>query len=87
MAQTDWYVYLLQCSDNTLYTGVTCDLQRRLHEHNHTSRGARYTRSRRPVTLVYHEQVSDRSSAQQREASIRRMDAAAKRRLYTSGKT
>lgn len=47
-----WHLYVLECSDGTLYTGVTVDVTRRLLEHNHTKKGARYTRRRRPVTLL-----------------------------------
>jgi putative endonuclease len=49
---SEWYLYVVQCADDTLYTGITTDLKRRVHEHNHTPRGAKYTRSRRPVELV-----------------------------------
>ena len=73
MCDTRWYVYILQCGDGTLYTGVTTDLTRRLAEHNHGSRGARYTRTRRPVTLIYQEHVADRRTAQQREYAIRKL--------------
>ena len=68
-----WHTYLLQCQDNTLYCGVTTDLTRRLHEHNHTNKGAKYTRTRRPVTLVYSEPHPDRSSACKREAAIKKL--------------
>lgn len=47
-----WYLYVVRCADGTLYTGITTDLARRLHEHNHSARGAKYTRSRRPVALA-----------------------------------
>lgn len=79
-----WYVYILRCSDNTLYTGVTTDLDRRLHQHNHDGKGAKYTRARRPVELVYQERAVNRSAAQQREYHIRRMSAAQKRDLIRS---
>ena len=87
MQPANWFVYILRCSDNSLYTGVTTDCERRLHEHNHSPRGAKFTRARRPVTLVYHETVADRSSAQCREAQIKRFTAAQKRQLIdaTSG--
>lgn len=64
------WVYLVRCADDTLYTGWTTDLQRRLQTHN-AGRGARYTRTRRPVTLVYQEQVPDRAAALRREAEIK----------------
>ncbi|MFT5397027.1 MAG: putative endonuclease [Gammaproteobacteria bacterium] len=70
----DWTVYILRCSDNSLYTGITRDLNRRLNEHNHNNRlAAAYTRARRPVTLVYQEAHIDRSSASKREAVIKKM--------------
>ncbi len=75
----DWTVYILRCSDNSLYTGITRDLNRRLNEHNHNDRlAAAYTRSRRPLTLVYHEMHVDRSSASKREAMIKKMTKAEK---------
>ena len=61
-------MYVVRCSDDTLYTGVTTDLKRRLHEHNATRRGAKYTRVRRPVRLIYFESYEDRSSAQKAES-------------------
>ena len=73
-SHNNWYVYILQCSDNTLYTGITTDVDRRLDEHNHDNqKGARYTRCRRPVTLIYHETVPDRSSASKREAQLKKL--------------
>jgi putative endonuclease len=66
-------VYIVQCSDGTYYTGIAIDVHKRLHEHNHTQKGARYTRSRRPVALVYTETLHDRSSALKREYAIKKM--------------
>ncbi len=66
-----YYCYLLHCADDTLYTGVTTDLARRLEEHN-SGQGSRYTGSRRPVRLVWQEEHPNRSSAQRREAEIKR---------------
>ena len=71
---TSWYVYLLRCSDGSLYTGITSDLERRLAEHNAGApRGARYTRTRRPVRLVWHMCCDSRSSAQKEEHRIRKL--------------
>ena len=67
----DWYVYIVRCSDSTLYTGITNDLERRVDEHNCKKSGARYTRSRRPVELVYYERVESKSSALKREHLVR----------------
>jgi len=77
-----YYVYMLECADGTLYTGITTDLQRRIDEHNHSPKGARYTRVRRPVRLVYSEEHTDRSSASKREYAIKKkMDRKAKYKL------
>jgi predicted GIY-YIG superfamily endonuclease len=80
VSRTMWFVYVLRCSDQTLYTGITTDTDRRLAEHNE-GRGARYTRSRGPVALVYIERAPDRASALQREYEIKRMKAAEKREM------
>ena len=58
-----YYVYILQCADETLYTGICTELDRRVEEHNSSAKGAKYTRARRPVKLVYFETYIDRSSA------------------------
>lgn len=66
-----WYVYMLSCSDDTLYIGVTTDLARRVVEHNTSPKGARYTRPRRPVSLVYSEEHTTRSEATKRESILK----------------
>jgi putative endonuclease len=76
----EWFVYVVRCSDRSLYTGVTTDTGKRVVEHNR-GRGARYTRARRPVKLVYLEKAAGRAAAQRRESEIKRMSAAAKRHL------
>ena len=69
-----WWVYLLQCADHSLYAGVTTDLPRRLQQHNgQLAGGARYTKARRPVALVWSEACDSRSHAQQREHALRRL--------------
>ena len=68
-----WYVYLLKCSDNSYYTGITTDLKRRLTEHNNSAKGAKYTRSRRPVELLCFFSVSSRSEACKEEIKIKKM--------------
>mgnify|MGYP001156463503 CR=1 FL=1 len=65
-------VYLVRCADGSYYTGWTIDLEKRVQAHNE-GRGARYTRSRRPVVLVYQESVESKSEALKREYHIRRM--------------
>ena len=79
---SDWHVYLLRCSDKSLYAGITLDLERRLDEHNnHNKLAAAYTRARRPVKLVYSEVCRDRSHAGQREAAIKKMTKQQKEKL------
>ena len=68
-----WTVYILRCGDGSLYTGATCDLPRRLRA-NQSGKGAKYTRSRPPVELVYREKAPDKSAALRREAAIKRLD-------------
>lgn len=69
-----WVVYLLRCADESLYCGVTNDLQRRLRQHRgEITGGAKYTQSRRPCVLVYQENSDGRSQALQREAEIKKM--------------
>lgn len=68
-----YYVYILQCSDKTLYTGITKDIKRRVREHNESCKGAKYTRVRRPVMLLYSEECGDRSSAAKREHAIKKL--------------
>ena len=75
-----WHVYIVRCADQTLYTGVARDLPARVFAHN-AGRGAKYTRSRLPVELVYRELAEDRSTALRREHEIKRMSAQAKRGL------
>jgi putative endonuclease len=70
----EWYVYIVQCSDKSLYTGITVDLDRRVLEHNTSNKGAKYTRPRRPVQLVYSETYEDRSSASKRESAIKKLN-------------
>lgn len=69
---TAYYVYLLKCADGTLYCGYTNDLNARVKVHN-SGAGAKYTRSRRPVQLVYYEQFETRPEALRRECTIKRM--------------
>lgn len=66
-----YYLYILKCADKTLYTGITVDLKRRMREHNSSRLGAKYTRSRRPVKLVYSKKFRNRSTASMEEARIK----------------
>lgn len=67
-----YYVYIVKCADETLYTGIATQLDRRVDEHNSSDKGAKYTRTRRPVTLMYSEKYLDRSSASKREYKIKK---------------
>ncbi len=74
------YIYIVRCADGTLYTGWTSDIDRRVAQHN-AGRGGAYTRQHRPVVLVYHEELPDRSAAMRREVAIKRYSRARKERL------
>lgn len=79
----DHFVYILKCSDGTLYTGYARDVKKRVSEHNGKSKieGAKYTRSRRPVKLLYQEEFESRSDAQQREYAIKQLSRPQKQQL------
>ena len=68
-----WVMYVVVCADESYYCGITTDIKRRLHEHNNTRRGAKYTRSRRPVDLVYYELHENRSQASKAESSFKKL--------------
>ncbi|MFT5281057.1 MAG: putative endonuclease [Flavobacteriaceae bacterium] len=77
-----WYVYIVKCSDDTLYTGVTTNISRRINEHNGEGKlGAKYTRARRPVELMYSYEYSDRSTASKEEYRIKKLTLQEKERL------
>ena len=85
MPVMSWYIYIVRCADDTLYTGVTTNLDRRIKEHNsHQQKGARYTRARRPVSLVYTELAENRSEASVKEYSIKQLSRAQKESLCRS---
>ena len=81
---SNWIVYILQCADGTLYTGITNDLAHRIKEHENGT-GAKYTRGRAPFTLLYTETHASRSQALKREARIKSFDRAAKLQLAAKG--
>lgn len=82
-----YYVYMVKCADDTLYTGISMELERRVGEHNGSSKGAKYTRSRRPVILVYSEEYADRRAASKREYEIKKkMSRAEKLKLIETHK-
>ena len=68
-----YYVYIVKCSDDTYYTGIAKDIPKRIEEHNHSPKGAKYTKARRPVKLMYEESCEDRSLASKREYAIKRL--------------
>lgn len=76
-----YFVYILECSDGTLYTGIAKDVNKRLLEHNTSDKGAKYTKARRPVALMYTEEQEDRSCASKREYSIKKLTRKEKIRL------
>ncbi|MCK4635402.1 MAG: GIY-YIG nuclease family protein [Candidatus Moranbacteria bacterium] len=79
-----YYVYILKCSDQTLYTGITTDPKRRIHEHNNSNKlGAKYTRPRRPVKLVYTKKYKTRSEATKEEIRIKKLSRESKKLLIT----
>ena len=80
----NWHVYIIRCSDDSLYTGITTDVARRFDQHA-SGRGARYFRGRRPTELVYVESGHDRSSAGKREAEIKVLTRAGKLALIGGG--
>jgi putative endonuclease len=81
-----YYLYILQCADKTFYTGITTDVQRRVAEHNDTKLGAKYTASRRPVTVVYEKKFKNRSLASKEEARIKKLTKAQKLELIESAR-
>lgn len=76
-----WYVYIIRCSDNSLYTGVTTDVERRFREHKEGKVGAKYTKAKKPEKLVYSKEFTGRSEAQIEEARIKKLTKTAKEEL------
>ncbi len=76
-----YFIYIVECNDKTLYTGIAKDVQKRLEEHNNSSKGAKYTKARRPVKIVYTETSETRSSASKREYEIKQLKREEKLRL------
>ncbi len=76
-----YFIYMLKCSDETLYTGIARNLEKRIEEHNNSDKGAKYTRVRRPVELVYSEKSENRSSASKREYEIKKLSRVQKLKL------
>lgn len=78
-----YYTYILKCSDDTYYTGYTTDLKKRIETHNE-KKGAKYTRGRTPVTLMYYEEFETRTEALKREAQIKKLSLSQKLKLMSS---
>ena len=82
-----YFVYMLECADGTFYTGITTDMRRRVGEHNHSDKlGAKYTKARRPVKLVYKAELENRSQASKEEARIKKLTRVQKKELLKWGK-
>lgn len=82
---SNWYVYIIEASDSSLYTGITTDVERRFAEHCGQTKGAKYFRGRMPRKVVYSEQHSDRSKASKREAEIKKLSRLEKLGVIAGG--
>ncbi|KAF0192710.1 MAG: hypothetical protein FD165_480 [Gammaproteobacteria bacterium] len=80
-----WHVYIVRCADGTLYTGIATDVARRVEEHNNNQLAAKYTRARRPVSLVFKQPCESRSDAARREAEIKQLSRIDKEALVSGG--
>ncbi len=78
-----WFLYVVECSDKTLYTGITTDITRRVIEHNTSKKGAKYTRSRRPVSLVFSKECTSRSHALKEEYKFKKLSRKKKLKIIT----
>jgi len=83
MQSTSWYIYIAQCSDRSLYTGITKNITERIAAHNSAKGGAKYTRSRRPVQLIHVEKFPSRSLAAKREYQLKKMNKKNKLQLIS----
>ena len=81
--ETNWYLYILRCGDGTLYTGITTDVEKRLETHR-AGKGAKYTRGRQPLELVYQEICENHSHALKRELAVKRLTRLEKEKLVAS---
>ena len=79
-----YFLYIVECDDGSLYTGITKDVEKRIYEHNSSDKGAKYTKARRPVVLKYQEQCIDRSQASKREYEIKKLKREEKLRLINA---
>jgi putative endonuclease len=83
--EQSWFVYMVRCRDDSLYSGVTTDLSRREREHNTSVKGAKYTRTRRPVAMVFSQSVANRSEAGKLEWQLKKLTKAKKELLVSAG--
>ncbi len=81
-----WFVYMIRCSDASLYTGVTTDIARRFKEHKESKKGSKYARAKIPLRVVYEETYANRSMAQKRESEIKKFEKKEKELLVKSQK-
>ena len=79
--ETVFYLYILECADETLYTGITVDLKRRVNEHNSSKLASKYTRVRRPVKVVYSKKFKNRSLASKEESRIKKLSREEKQEI------
>ncbi len=82
--EKEYFVYILECKDESFYTGITTELERRVEEHNFSDKGAKYTKMRRPVKLIYFEKVKNKSEASKREFEIKKLKRKEKENLVES---
>ena len=87
MTDTEYSVYIVRCADNTYYTGIAADVQRRIAEHAGSPRGAKYLKGRGPLTLVFSAVIGDRSKASRVEYRIKQLDRARKEALINGHKS
>ena len=85
-SEDNWNVYMVRCADGSLYTGIAKSLEKRIDEHNNANSGAKYTRSRRPVSLAYAETCNSRSHASKREAEIKSLTRPQKEALVAQSR-
>ena len=81
-----WFLYVVECSDKSLYTGITTDIDRRINEHNHSKKGAKYTASRRPVHVVFAKLFNNRSEASRVESAFKKLDREEKLKIINGEK-
>jgi len=85
-SEVEWSLYILSCSDMNLYTGIAISVQERIHHHNHTKRGAKYTRGRRPVTFLFSWKIGNRTEAMRAERKFKKLSRKEKFRAIETGK-